>query len=110
MRDYPWHLRLPTTQQYQWFKNLVDLHELTREWLKEIQTDRPAHLLTRGLSPEVSENLWMLDSLSQTEMERLLDDTSPDDTLSRLEHTVWAVQSWTLTHIYGRATPSNKNV
>lgn len=108
MRDYPWHLRLPTTQHYQWFRNLVDLHELTLSWLKEMQNDRPSHLLTRGLNPEVFENLWMLDSLSETPIEKLLDDTSPDDMLSRLEHTIWAAQAWTLTHLYSKTTPTNK--
>jgi len=107
MRENPWHLRLPSTEHYQWFKNLVDLHELTTDWLKEVQTDRPSHYLTRGLSPEVTENLWMLESLSKTEMERLLDDTQLDDMLGRLEQTVWAFQSWTLTNLYGRTTPSS---
>jgi hypothetical protein len=107
MRENPWHLRLPTTEHHQWFKNLVDLHELTTSWLKEVQTDRPSHFLTRGLSTEVTENLWMLDSLSNTPMEKLLDDTQPQDMLGRLEQTVWAFQSWTLTQLYGKTTPSS---
>ena len=109
MRDNPWHVRLANTEQHQWYRNLVDLHELTDSWLKEIQTDRPAYLLTRGLSSEITENLWMLESISKVELEQLMDDTQIEDMLGRLEHTIWAVQSWTLNTLLGRATPGTKD-
>lgn len=109
MRENPWHIRYPSTEHYQWFKNLVDLHELTTHWIKEVQADRPSYLLTRGLSKEVSQNLWMLDSLSETPLEKLLDDTLPKEMLGRLEHTIWAVQSWTLSNLQERTTSSNRN-
>jgi hypothetical protein len=111
MREYPWHLRLPTTEHYQRFKNLVQLHELTTGWLQEIQSDKPSYGLSRGYSKEVSENLWMLDSLSNIELDALLDDTSPSDTLNRLEHTIWAVQSWTVSSLNSRSNaPSQKSL
>src|SRR5689334_6044414 len=102
MRANPWHLRLPNTEHYQWYKNLVELHELTESWLKEVQSDRPSYLLTRGLGPEITENLWMLESISKIEMRQLTDDTQIEDTLGRLERTIWAVQAWTLNALVGR--------
>src|SRR4051794_21413618 len=99
MRENPWHLRAPNTEHYQWFENLVDLHGLTTLWIQEIQSERAPYLMTRGLSAEASENLWMLDSLSERKLESLLDDTSIHDLLCRLEHAVWAAQAWTLKHL-----------
>jgi hypothetical protein len=109
VREHPWHLRLPTAENYRWFKNLVDLHELTTQWIQEAQTDRPSYTMTRGLSREVSENLWMLESLSALQLDQLLDDTLPQDTLGRLEHTIWAVQSWTVTHLYSKTNPNTNS-
>jgi hypothetical protein len=103
MRDNPWHLQLPVAEHYQWFKNLVDLHEITTAWLKEIQSDHPPHTLTRGLSPDVTRNFWMLDSLSKIDLEHLVEDSSAEDMLSRLEQTVWIVQAWTLHDLKSRA-------
>lgn len=107
MREHPWHQRIPSTEHYQWFKNLVDFHELTTALLKEVQAERPSHLMNRGISAAVSENLWMLDSLAEADLEKFLDDTSPEDMLGRLEQTVWAVQAWTLTHLYGKSTSTS---
>lgn len=100
MRREPWHQRLPATEHYQWFKNLVELHELTNSWLKEVQIEYSQHSMNRGFSKRVTENLWMLDSLAERKVEDFLDDTSPEDVLGRLEHAVWAAQAWTLTHFY----------
>lgn len=103
-REHPWHERTAGTKHYQWFNRLVSLHELTLGWLRELQVERPQHLISRGLKPQISQNLWMLDFLSRPgsgksatpNMDSLLDDTSPEDILGRLEHTVWSVQAWTL--------------
>ena len=104
-REYPWHLRLPSTEHYQRFKNLVQIHQLTAEWLHEIRShDDPTPPLSHSLNPVIStnlpenlkENLWMLDSLANSDLESLLDDTSPSETLDRLEQTLWAVQSLTV--------------
>lgn len=104
-RQNPWHLRLPQAQHYQWFKNLVDLHELTTLWIKDLQVDRPNYFLTRGLTSEMTENLWMLDSLSQTSLDELLDETDPHTLLTRLEKTIWTIQAWTLNHILSQTLP-----
>ncbi len=109
MRANPWHLRLPTIENYQWYKNLVDQHELTECWLKEVQNDRPSHLLTRGLSSEITENLWMLESISKIELHQMIDDTQVEDMLGRLEHTIWAVQSWTLNALISHSTSATRN-
>jgi hypothetical protein len=103
MRENPWHLRLPTTEHYQWYKNLVDLHDMTSTWLKESDMNKPSYILTRGVESEVSENLWMLDFLFDNEIEKFLDDTSPVDLLRRLEHTIWAVQASTLIHLQSKS-------
>src|SRR5579885_70624 len=108
-REHPWHERTAGAKHYQWFSRLVSLHELTQGWLRELQVERPGHLITRGLKPQVSQNLWMLDFLSRPgskagpSMDSLLDDTSPEDILGRLEHTVWSVQAWTLMSCVERA-------
>ena len=104
-REHPWHERTAGAKHYQWFQRLINLHELTQGWLKEMQVERPQHQLARGLQPQVSQNLWMLDFLSAggPRMDNLLDDTSPEDILGRLEHTVWSVQAWTLMSSVERA-------
>ncbi len=96
-REQPWHLRRTTAKQEQAFRNLVDFNEITTAWLSELRSDRPQQLLSRGLSADVTENLWMLESLASKDatLASLLDDTRPQDTLARLDYTIWAVQAWT---------------
>ncbi|MBI2711814.1 MAG: hypothetical protein HYX41_02965 [Bdellovibrio sp.] len=98
MRREPWHERLPAAEHYLWFQNLVELHELTNLWLKEVQIEYSQHAVHRGFSKRVTENLWMLNSLTEHKFEDYLDDTTPEDVLARLEHAVWATQAWTLNH------------
>ena len=98
-REHPWHERRVGTKQFQWFGRLGALHRLTSAWSSEIggqsREGRGEHELTRGLSGRVAENLWMLDLLRSEKIEPLLDDTTPEDVLARLEHTAWSVQAWT---------------
>ena len=98
-RENPWHVRLPKAEHDQWFKNLIDLHELTNHWVRDLKVDRPAHFMPRGLSPEARDHLWILDTLSSAKLEHLLEESHPEELLPQLEKTIWAVQSWTLTHI-----------
>ncbi len=98
-RENPWHVRLPDSEHEQWFKNLVDLHELTNHWVRDLRVDRPAHFLTRGLSQDVLDHLWILDTLSGAKLTQFLEETQPEELLLQLEKTIWAVQSWTLNHI-----------
>src|SRR5689334_20750480 len=100
MTKNPWHVRLPSTEHYQWYRNLMVLHEMTSAWLREINVDRPAHLLTRGFKEHASEHLWMLDSLSEMSIEDLLVDMLPEDVLASLEQAIWVLQSWTLVHLF----------
>ncbi len=98
-----WYSRRLKAEHQQWFRNLVDFHEITLGWLGELKIDRLPHELPRGVSPKldksISENLWMLNSLPSRNLNALLDDTCVDDTLARLEHALWAVQAWTLGHL-----------
>jgi hypothetical protein len=108
MREHPWHLRRATTRHYQWFRNLLDFHGLTNAWLKDLEIDRPPHLLSRGINKQVAENLWMVDLLPERDLETLLDDTYPDDTLGRLEQAIWAVQAFTLSSLLDRASDATR--
>jgi hypothetical protein len=98
-RENSWNVRLPKAEHDQWFKNLIDLHELTNHWVRDLKVDRPAHLMSRGLSPEVQSQLWILDTLSSVTLDQLLEETHPEEFLPQLEKTIWTVQSWTLNHI-----------
>ncbi len=98
-RENPWHIRLPQASHDQWFKNLVDLHELTNIWINDLKVDQPSHVLTRGLSNEIRDQLWMLDTLAQANLDQFLDANQPHELLLQLEKTIWAVQSWTLQQI-----------
>ncbi len=109
MREYPWHLRLPTHEHYKRFFYLHHLHELTQSWIREAEVDPPP-VHSKGTSIDVTENLWMLDLIHKGELEVLLDDTSPNDILNRLERTVWAYQSLSLVHLYGRTLPNKTSL
>lgn len=104
MERLPWHVRRAGTEHLKWFQNLVDQHELTRSWIEDLKISRASNALTRGLSKEATENLWMLESLSDARLEEFLDDTSPDDLLGRLDHTVWAAQAATLQELFAKTT------
>ncbi len=98
-----WHKRVYTHQHEHWFNNLVEFHELTNTWLSELKVERPSHFISRGLPAEMSSQLWMLESLQNVQVDWLLDDTHPNDTLGRLEHTLWLTQSWTLQELLAKA-------
>lgn len=96
-RDTPWHLRAATYAEHRWFSNLVQVHELTIAWIRELNMDRAPYLMARGIHRDAAENLWMLQSLGpDTKLDSFLDETDPTDVLARLEHTVWAAQAYTL--------------
>jgi len=99
MRENPWHLRLPTIEHYQWFHNLIALHEFTLECIKKVNPTGLPDFVKNALSPEIAENLSLLNSLSDVKLETLLDDTLPEDLLGRLEHAIWAIQSVTILHL-----------
>ncbi len=105
----PWHERLATHSHYRRFEYLVELHRLTETWLRELQVQRPTHSLDRGLSPEVAGNLWMLENPSERGLASLLDDTSAEDVLSRLERTIWATQAYTLGQLLERTPAKDRS-
>jgi hypothetical protein len=106
----PWHERLATLSHHRRFEYLVELHRLTETWLRELQVERPAHSLNRGLGPEVAGNLWMLENPSERGLDSLLDDTSAEEVLSRLERTIWAAQAYTLGQLLERTAESERSV
>ncbi|MBY0471741.1 hypothetical protein K2X30_11295 [bacterium] len=118
-----WNIREATAQHYQWFKNMAELHEITLNWLEKLGMEKPGHLLQRGVSPDIADTLGILERISEQHpgtkdfsspdhvkksLDALLDDTDPEDLLSRLEHTVEVVQAWTLAHILGQTKDTNR--
>lgn len=100
----PWHERRATHRHFRWYRNLRDLHELTLGWISETETQRSPHEMERGLPKEVTDSLWLLDTFPETDLDRLMDDTQPDDVLGRLTRTVWAFQASTLASLQERTT------
>lgn len=94
-----WHERRSGLVHLKWFENLCDLHELTLAWISDLKIDRADTALSRGLGKEALENVWMLESIRDTQLDDFLDDTSAEDLLARLDHTIWAVQAATLEQI-----------
>lgn len=109
-----WHIRVPTNEQYERFRKIVDIHNLTRGWLTEIESSqsRHTHLLPRVDVPGVEENLWMLERLSSNysaaNLEELLDESEPSELLDRLERTAWVTQSWTFREILNKTPESER--
>lgn len=105
IRETPWHLRKPDHEHYRVFRNLVEIHAITQGWLSTIEKDQKRHtyLMPRVQTQNIDENLWMLEKLSSTytpeDLDRLLDDQTPDELLGKLEKTIWIVHAWTLTEL-----------
>jgi hypothetical protein len=99
MREYPWHQRKALLKHHRWFRNLVDFHSITRAWIEESHLNQSAH-------PQASlqdlDDLKLLETLPDARLELLLDDTSPEDLLGRLEYAVWSVQGWTYSTLFER--------
>lgn len=112
----PWIERRAFVHHEQWYNRLIGLHELTLSWLKELRIDRPAHFLNRipagALSEGMREMAGLLEGFavggSQGQfLTDLLDDTSPDDLLGRMERLIFVVQSATVGGILERAEMKN---
>lgn len=101
--EAPWHLRHPLHSHYRRYERLKDLHQMTEAWIVEVQTHRPAHALPRGLSNEIAKDLWMLNTPSDNTLDSLIDDSTPDEVLLRLERTIIAVQAYTLNELIDRS-------
>ena len=104
--ESPWHLKTPKHEHYQWFSQLIDLHEITLSWLIEFDLD--PYSFPQQLKKSMSPGAWrQFDSLEEIQrnpdpsnLEHLIDTEDPATFLQRLEHTIWALQSWTLKKIF----------
>jgi len=104
----PWNQRKALLTHHRWFRNLVDFHHMTRGWVEEATSEREAHQMERAPSPEMIDDIKLLDALPDARLDTLLDDTDPSDLLARLEYSVWAVQAWTYTSLTGRISGTEK--
>jgi hypothetical protein len=100
-----WDTREIDYEHYRRFDQLLELHKLTQAWIGELNSvgkDRASHALDRGLSRELTDRLFMLDSLGRGGLSALVDDTSTTDVLIRLERTAWSLQAYTLAKLEER--------
>jgi hypothetical protein len=89
MREYPWHERVASAKHYFWHSNIIERYSLTTLWLQELKLQQDkAPLLVEALVDTATDSFFNLDTL--------LDDTTPDDLLARLEETVAASQNATI--------------
>jgi hypothetical protein len=95
-REYPWHQRKASLKHHRWFKNIVDLHSITQAWLEEVPVDQSE-------DPHLTADILLLESMTDARLEHLLDDTSPQDLLGRLEASIRAVQTWTHSKIFSES-------
>ncbi len=102
----PWNERSASADERLRFRDLVDLNELTLQWLRELHKE--SQVITRGLDKNISDELWMLESLKDTPIESFLDDTRTEDLLGRMHQTIWSVQGWTLEHLIERAAKTER--
>ncbi|MCM2323583.1 MAG: hypothetical protein NDJ90_10020 [Oligoflexia bacterium] len=110
MREHTWNERAADHRHHRKFRKLIQLHELTLAWIQELKIERAPYLLARGLNPDVTEQLWILDSLTpESRLESLLDDTSVEDVLGRLKTTVWAVQAYTLSALLEKTAKKDRS-
>jgi hypothetical protein len=98
----PWNQRKALLSHHRWFRNLVEFHDITRSWLEDSQSERAAHHLERAPHPQLPEDFRLLNTLPDARLDSLLDDTTPEDLLGRLEYSVWTVQAWTYTTLVAR--------
>jgi hypothetical protein len=108
----PWNQRRALLTHHRWFKNLTDFHAVTRSWFEDTQIEKAPYSLERleqMSSVHSAEDFKLLETLPDARLESLLDDTSPEDLLKRLEYSVWTAQAWSLTSLMGRAPQSGKH-
>lgn len=102
----PWNQRTASADERLRFRDLVDLNELTLQWLRELHKE--SQVITRGLSASLADELWMLESLKDTSIDSLLDDTRAEDLLGRMHQSIWSIQGWTLEHLIERASKTER--
>ena len=110
IREQPWHFRRASHWHFQWYRDLMELQKITLGWLRELNVDRPSHFLGHSVSPAVRESIRGLEQAadlalqadSEGSFESLLDDTSPEDLLGRIELAIHSLQGWMLRSILDR--------
>jgi hypothetical protein len=114
MENTLWHEPRPSLEHYQWFQNLIDFQKISQNWLKDLRLDKPnlPHHLKRAVSPKIRDRFFdlgvALTPQSIDQLHEVLDDAHPFEFLSRLEHTVWSFQAWTLRNIFENTLPEEK--
>ncbi|MCC7440888.1 MAG: hypothetical protein IT285_04610 [Bdellovibrionales bacterium] len=114
MRETPWNRPAPHSGHEQRYRNIMGLHSLTTAWLRDLDLDETttAYQLRRVAAPEVRSHLAKLAELTRggatPRLEDLVDASSPDEFLPRLEYAVWALQAWTLKSILERTSESER--
>ncbi len=112
LREQPWHDRRAFHWHHRWYQDLLVLHRLTLEWLRELKLERPSHFLGASVRPEIKQSIESLErvtdralesELSDNGLSSLLDDTAPEDFLGRLENSVLTLQAWTLQTLLDRS-------
>lgn len=114
MREQPWDQRIATHYHYHWYENLLDLHQLTSAWLKDLDLERPSWFTGPHVSPRIRDTIGRFEKAAGPEhkiesLETLLDDTLPEDLLGRFNETVETVQAWVLQSSLDQATSTNKD-
>lgn len=108
MREYPWHSPKGNLKEHQWYRNIVDFHELTLAWWKELEAQYAVYQLGRGLPNDIAEKHWTVKSLQETELEQFLNDSTPDRVLLGMERNVWSVQAATLLYLLEKITKDSE--
>lgn len=116
MREQPWHLRRSSNDHELWYQNLVDLHDMTLGWLKDLSAQSGQSKMERAPADQlkITEDLpWVINALTETGalaergLENILDDTLPEDLLGRLQQNILQGQVWAL-HAVFEKTPENQ--
>lgn len=112
MRENPWHLRQPTLVHFKWFKNLIELHRLTYEWVSRLHPNPPpcGFFVKKGaIHPETEKAIQILSNvlpnLPEVDLEGVIHDALPDAFLEVFQHAVWRIQADSLETLYQSISP-----
>ena len=109
MRENPWHSRFPTSEHFQWFKNLIEFHRLTLNWVTQLHPSPPplgCFLLTRE-QHRLKKYHWTLDQLFEKDLDSLLEGDRPEEFLDMLESLLWRIQAHSVSVLYQVESPES---
>jgi hypothetical protein len=104
MQHRPWHLRIPTLEQEQWYGNLREIHQMNTSWITAFQLN--FSVLSAQLGRKTQENLWMIPLLPQAPLKDLIEESSADEALKRLDRSLHHIQALIITHLLQNASPA----